>query len=178
MNIWVLMCFVDHGSLQKKVQAIAKFRVKNLKDLRAFLGACNFFRRHVKSFTYSSAGLTDLLKKNARFVWSDKEEALIEEIKNKLLSSTPLGVPRSTGEMIVVTDASDRGGEVPSSNGKPSMHPKYPKVFPHKGCQKMESSCTITQVSFVWCQLGIGIGSGTQHDQDIQLLSKSCWREF
>ena len=47
----------------KKVQAIANFRVNNLKDWRAFLGACNFFRRHVKSFTYSSAGLKDLLKK-------------------------------------------------------------------------------------------------------------------
>ena len=54
--------------------------------------------------------MTDLLKKNARFVWCEKEEALIEEIKSKLLSSTPLGVPRSTGEMVVVTDASDRGG--------------------------------------------------------------------
>ena len=95
---------------EKKIQAIVDFKVKNLKDLRTFLGACNFFRRHVKAFTFSSAGLTDLLKKNARFVWTEKEESLIEEIKSKLLSSVPLGVPRSTGEMVVVTDASDRGG--------------------------------------------------------------------
>jgi hypothetical protein len=95
---------------EKKIKALVDFKVRNLKDLRAFLGACNFFRRHVKSFTFSSAGLTDLLKKNARFVWTEKEESLIEEIKSKLLSSTPLGVPRSTGEMVVVTDASDRGG--------------------------------------------------------------------
>jgi hypothetical protein len=94
----------------EKAKTLAKFKVRSLKDLRAFLGACNFFRRHVKSFTYSSAQLTDLLKKNARFVWSEKEEALIEEIKHKLLTATPLGVPRSTGEMVVVTDASDRGG--------------------------------------------------------------------
>ena len=162
----------------KKVQAIANFRVKNLKDLRAFLGDFNLFRRHVKSFTYSSAGLTDLLKKNARFLWSEKVEALIEEIKSKLLSSTPLGVPRSTGEMVVVTDASDRGGEVPSSNGKASIHPKYPKVFPHKACPRMESFCTIIQVSFGWSQSEIGIGSGTPQDQGIQLLNKSCWPVF
>ena len=92
---------------QSKVQAIQSFKVKNL---RSFLGACNFFRRHIKNFTFSTAPLTDLLKKNARFVWSSKEESLIKEIKEKLLSTTPLGVPRASGEMIVITDASDQGG--------------------------------------------------------------------
>jgi hypothetical protein len=95
---------------QSKVQAIQSFKVRSLKDLRSFLGACNFFRRHVKNFTYSTASLTDLLKKNARFHWSSKEEALVSEIKQKLLTTTPLGVPRSSGEMVIVTDASDQGG--------------------------------------------------------------------
>ena len=27
------------------------------------MGACNFYRRHIHSFTYSSAPLTDLIKK-------------------------------------------------------------------------------------------------------------------
>ena len=28
---------------------------KGLQDVRSFLGACNFYRRHIHSFTYSSA---------------------------------------------------------------------------------------------------------------------------
>ena len=96
--------------IPKKVNALAEFKIRSLKDLRTFLGACNFYRRHVKNFTFSSAPLTELLKKNARFHWGPLEEAKLEEIKAKLLSVSSIGVPRSTGEIILVTDASDIGG--------------------------------------------------------------------
>ena len=36
---------------------------KGLHYLRSFVGACNFYRRHIHNFTYSSALLTDLIKK-------------------------------------------------------------------------------------------------------------------
>ena len=36
---------------------------KGLHDVRSFVGACNFDRRHIHNFTYSSAPLTDLIKK-------------------------------------------------------------------------------------------------------------------
>ena len=35
---------------------------KGLHDVRSFVGACNFYRRHIHNFTYSSAPLTDLIK--------------------------------------------------------------------------------------------------------------------
>ena len=28
---------------------------KGLHDVRSFIGACNFYRRHIKHFTYTSA---------------------------------------------------------------------------------------------------------------------------
>ena len=28
---------------------------KGLRDVRSFVGACNFYRRHIHNFTYSSA---------------------------------------------------------------------------------------------------------------------------
>ena len=36
---------------------------KGLHDVRSFVGAYNFYRRHIHNFTYSSAPLTDLIKK-------------------------------------------------------------------------------------------------------------------
>jgi len=37
----------------KRVQAILNyFKVQNVKELRSFLGAMNFYRRHVKNFTF------------------------------------------------------------------------------------------------------------------------------
>ena len=36
---------------------------KALQDARSFVGACNFYQRQIHNFTYSSAPLTDLIKK-------------------------------------------------------------------------------------------------------------------
>ena len=36
---------------------------KGLHDVRSFVGACNFYWHHIHNFTYSSAPLTDLIKK-------------------------------------------------------------------------------------------------------------------
>ena len=51
-----------------KVSPILKATVRDdktrgVKDIRAFLGSCNFYRRHIPTFTYSSHLLTDLTKK-------------------------------------------------------------------------------------------------------------------
>ena len=43
---------------------------KGLHDVRSFVGACNFYRRHIHNFTYSSAPLTDLIKKTTPWRWT------------------------------------------------------------------------------------------------------------
>ena len=45
---------------------------KGLHDVRSFIGACNFYRRHIHNFTYSSAPLTDLIKKTNPWRWTNK----------------------------------------------------------------------------------------------------------
>ena len=37
---------------KKRVQAILNSEVKNCNDLGSFLGAMNFYRRHIKNFTF------------------------------------------------------------------------------------------------------------------------------
>ena len=83
---------------------------KGLHNVRSFIGACNFHRRHIHNFTYSSAPLTDLIKKTNAWRWTDKEEACFQELKKKISSTNCLGVPRPKGEIILVTDACDVGG--------------------------------------------------------------------
>ena len=83
---------------------------QGLKDLRSFVGAANFYRRHVRNFTYSSACLTDLTKKNATWKWGDDEKLAFENLKQKIAACTLLGVPRAEGEIVLVTDASNVGG--------------------------------------------------------------------
>ena len=38
---------------------------KGLHDVRSFVGACKFYRRHIHNFIYFSAPLTDLIKKTS-----------------------------------------------------------------------------------------------------------------
>ena len=81
---------------------------KGLNDVRSFIGACNY-RRHIHNFTYSSAPLTDLLKKTNPWRRTDKEEACFQELRRKISSTNCLGVPRPKGAIILVTDACDVG---------------------------------------------------------------------
>ena len=46
---------------------------KGLHDVRSFVGACNFYRRHIQNFTYSSAPLTDLIKKTTPWRWTSQK---------------------------------------------------------------------------------------------------------
>ena len=83
---------------------------KGLHDVRSFIGACNFYRRHVKHFTYTSAILTDLIKKSTTWRRGPQEQHTFDELKEKVANAKCSGVPRAQGEIILVTVASNVGG--------------------------------------------------------------------
>ena len=82
---------------------------KALHDVRIFVGACNFYWRHMHNFTYSSAAVTDLIKKPTPWRWTAGDRECFQELKKKMASSNCLGLPRPKGENILITDASDVG---------------------------------------------------------------------
>ena len=103
--------------VEDKVRPLADFsiegvknKVEGVKRIRQFLGSCNFYRRHLKQFTFSSAILPDLIKKGKPWSWTPEHEAALQELKAKLTDSKLLGVPRPTGEFIFISDSSDVGG--------------------------------------------------------------------
>ena len=83
---------------------------KELHDVRSFIRACTFYRRHIKNFTYTSATLTDLIKKTTTWRWGPQEQQAFGKLKDKVANAKCLGVPRAQGEIILVTDASNVGG--------------------------------------------------------------------
>ena len=84
---------------------------KGLHDVRSFIGAWNFYRRHIKNFTYTSAILTDLIKKSTTWRWGPQGLQAFDELKDKVANAKCLGVPRAQGEIMLVTDASNVGGD-------------------------------------------------------------------
>ena len=83
---------------------------KGLHDVRSFIGACNFYRRHIKSFTYTCAILTHLIKKSTTWRWGPQEQQAFDELKDKVANTKCLGVSRAQGESFLVTDTSNVGG--------------------------------------------------------------------
>ena len=97
-------------TVQKKNMQIRDDPKKGLHNVRSFVRACNFYRRHIHNFLFSSAPLTDLIKKTTPWRWTAREEEWFQELKRKIASSNRLGVPRPKGEIVLITDASDLGG--------------------------------------------------------------------
>ena len=92
------------------MQAILNAEIHNQKDIQKFLGAANFYRRHIKNFTFSAAPLSELLKKTVAWHWGVDEQRAFEELKAKFVEAELLGVPNSKGEIVMITDASEIGG--------------------------------------------------------------------
>ena len=95
--------FVDPS----KVEAILDWeRPKNVCEIRSFLGLAGYYRRFVEGFARLTVPLTQLTKKDVKFVWSDDCDVAFEELKRRLTSAPILTLP-TDGEMFMVyTDAS------------------------------------------------------------------------
>ena len=83
---------------------------KGLHDVRSFIGACKYYRCHIKNFTYSSAILTDLIKKSTTWRWGPQQQQAFDELKDKVANAKSWSVPRAQGDIILLTDASNVGG--------------------------------------------------------------------
>ena len=85
-------------------------KTPGVKDIRSFLGVCNFYRRHVPDFTYSSHLLSHLTKKDKKWHWGEEGAKQFQELKESLGNIGMLGTPNSEWELMVITDASLVGG--------------------------------------------------------------------
>ena len=80
---------------------------KGLHNVRSFPGTCNFYRRHIKTFTYTSAILPDLIKKSTTWSWGPQEQQAFDELKDKVGNAKCLGLPTARGKMIRCSSGKD-----------------------------------------------------------------------
>ena len=100
--------------VEDKVAPLLKAKIRDhpvqgVKDIRAFIESCKFYRRHIRNFTYSSVLLTNLTKKSEKSDGTPAHQAEFEQLKLKLSSLSILGVPRADGELVLISDVSDEG---------------------------------------------------------------------
>lgn len=90
-----------------KVQAVLEWPVpKKLKDVQAFLGFANFYRKFIFKCSHICKPLTELTKKDA-FVWTDECTKAFNRLKSAFTSAPILRHFDPTKQIWVECDASD-----------------------------------------------------------------------
>jgi hypothetical protein len=104
-----------------KVQAVASWPTpSSVKELRSFLGLASYYQKFVRNFDLLAKPLTELLKKNAPFIWTDDHSAAFNMLKHALSTASVLALPNFTKPFHIETDACEKGvGAVLMQDGHP-----------------------------------------------------------
>ncbi|XP_073354657.1 uncharacterized protein [Aegilops tauschii subsp. strangulata] len=104
----------------EKVKAILDWKPPaNVTDVRSFLGSVGYYRRFIEGFSTVAKPMTQLLKKDKKFVWTEACEQSFQELKKKLTTAPVLTVPDIHKSFEVYCDASRKGlGCVLMQDGK------------------------------------------------------------
>uniref|UniRef100_A0A0K0F2A0 RNA-directed DNA polymerase n=1 Tax=Strongyloides venezuelensis TaxID=75913 RepID=A0A0K0F2A0_STRVS len=90
-----------------KVKAISmKPLPRTQKEVKSFLGAASYFRRHIKNF---SAIADPLYKLEKSFEWTESHSLAFNKLKEALINATTLSPPDNTKNYTIFTDASFQG---------------------------------------------------------------------
>ena len=93
-----------------KVQSILDWKTpSSVKDVRSFLGMAGYYRRFVENFSKIDKPMTNLLKKNKKFEWSEKAEEAFQLLKTQLTTAPVLVLPDTSKDFVVFCDASHQG---------------------------------------------------------------------
>ena len=104
-----------------KIQAIEKWPVPvSVKQVRGLLGFAGFYRKYIRHYGTIIRPLTELLKKNVQFVWTEAAQIDFLTLKQALMAAPVLAFPDFSNPFDVHTDASGLGiGAVLSQKGHP-----------------------------------------------------------
>jgi hypothetical protein len=103
-----------------KVEAATEWKApKSVTEIRSFLGLAGYYRRFIEGFSKIARPMTQLLKKEKKFVWSEQCQESFEQLKEKLTSAPILVLPDNRKDFVIYCDASRQGlGGVLMQDGK------------------------------------------------------------
>jgi hypoxanthine-guanine phosphoribosyltransferase len=91
----------------KKVEAVVRFPApENERDVKAFLGLVGYYRKFIEQFSALAKPLTDLLRKEKLWQWTEMEQESFENLKEKLTKFPVLQYPDFMQPFLLTTDAS------------------------------------------------------------------------
>ncbi|KAG8490973.1 hypothetical protein CXB51_014092 [Gossypium anomalum] len=93
-----------------KISTIVDWKtLRNVSEVRSFLGLAGYYRCFVKGFSMIATPMTKLLQKDVKFEWSEKCHQSFEKLKALLTEASVLVQPGSRKEFVIYSDASLNG---------------------------------------------------------------------
>ena len=83
--------------------------LRNVTELRSFLGLTGYYRRFVKGFSITATQMMRLLQKNVKYEWSEKCQSSFEKLKAFLTEASVLTQPTYGKEYMIFSDVSLNG---------------------------------------------------------------------
>ncbi|KAL4153632.1 hypothetical protein QTP88_001465 [Uroleucon formosanum] len=103
----------------KKIQAVLDFpEPKNVKQIKSFLGLSGYYRKFIENYSAIAKPITNLLKKDVAFNWSEECDRAFGKLKHALCTEPVLQYPDFTKEFILTKDASGKALGAILSQGK------------------------------------------------------------
>ena len=75
-------------------------------EIWSFLGLAGYYRRFIENFSKIAKPMTELLKKDTKFKWTEECEASFQELKKRLVIGPVLILPNQRKDYQVNCDAS------------------------------------------------------------------------
>ena len=95
-----------------KIEAVEKYPIPHtIRQLRAFMGLFEFYRKFVLNFGTIVAPRYRLMNKTTKFQWTPECQQVFEKLKGVLVSVPTLGSPNESDQFVLCTDASLTGIE-------------------------------------------------------------------
>ena len=132
-----------------------------VKDVRSFLGLCNYYKRFIQNYSKIASPLQTLVRKNIKFQWNNEAHLAFEELKIKLTTAPVLALPNMISEepLILTTDASTLsvGFILSQKQFDHVVMKKVEKVICYGGraLTEIQSKYTITELELFACLHGI-----------------------
>ena len=93
-----------------KVQSVTEWLAPtSVGEIRSFLGLAGYYRRFIQNFSKIAQPMTELLKKDTKFKWTEECEASFQELKKRLVTAPVLILLDIRKDFQVYCDASCRG---------------------------------------------------------------------
>ena len=93
-----------------KVEAVTNWKQPTtVTEVRSFLGLAGYYRRFIEGFSKIARPMTELTKKDKKFVWTEACEKSFQELKKRLTTALVLTLPDIHKDFVVFCDASRQG---------------------------------------------------------------------